>query len=59
VNNENPCPACLSNGKLRYPEKIEDNLFNDLTFASRKRPELMHYDLLDVKTVKHFSLTEM
>jgi hypothetical protein len=52
VNNKNLCPACLSNGKLRYPEKLEDNLFNDLTFASRKRPELMHYDLFECENCK-------
>jgi SAM-dependent methyltransferase len=47
TNNENLCPACLSIGKLRFPEKLEEDLFNDLTFASRKRPELMHYDLFE------------
>ena len=41
------CPACSSNGKLKFKEKIEDKLFNELTFASRKRPELMHYDLFE------------
>jgi SAM-dependent methyltransferase len=51
-NNENLCPACLSKGSLRYPEKLEDNLFNDLTFASRKRPELMHYDLFECEKCK-------
>ena len=43
----NLCPACLSTGTIKYPEKIENNLFNDLTFASRKRPELMHYALFE------------
>jgi 2-polyprenyl-3-methyl-5-hydroxy-6-metoxy-1,4-benzoquinol methylase len=43
----NQCPACLSLGEIKYPEKIEAELFNDLTFASRKRPELMHYDLFE------------
>ena len=52
LNNENLCPACLSNGKLRYPEKLEVDLFNDLTFASRKRPELMHYDLFECENCK-------
>jgi SAM-dependent methyltransferase len=52
ANNENLCPACLSKGSLRYPEKLEDNLFNDLTFASRKRPELMHYDLFECESCK-------
>jgi SAM-dependent methyltransferase len=52
ANNENLCPACLSKGRLRYPEKLEDNLFNDLTFASRKRPELMHYDLFECENCK-------
>jgi SAM-dependent methyltransferase len=44
---EAKCPACSSNGKLKFKEKIEDKLFNELTFASRKRPELMHYDLFE------------
>ncbi len=52
MNNKNLCPACLSNGKLRYPEKLEEYLFNDLTFASRKRPELMHYDLFECENCK-------
>ena len=52
ATNENLCPACLSKGSLRYPEKLEDNLFNDLTFASRKRPELMHYDLFECENCK-------
>ena len=52
TNNEDLCPACLSNGYLKYPEKIESNLFNDLTFASRKRPELMHYDLYECESCK-------
>lgn len=47
INNENLCPACLFSGKLRYTEKLDDELFNELTFASRKRPELMHYDLFE------------
>jgi SAM-dependent methyltransferase len=46
-DNEVNCPACLSQGKLKFEEKIEENLFNELTFASRKRPELMHYDLYE------------
>ena len=52
TNNEDLCPACLSNGYLKYPEKIEPNLFNELTFASRKRPELMHYDLYECESCK-------
>ena len=52
ANIENQCPACLSKGKLRYPEKLENDLFNDLTFASRKRPELMHYDLFECENCK-------
>ena len=44
---EAKCPACSSRGQLRFAEKIEDKLFNELTYASRKRPELMHYDLFE------------
>jgi 2-polyprenyl-3-methyl-5-hydroxy-6-metoxy-1,4-benzoquinol methylase len=46
------CPACLSIGTLKYAEKIENALFNELTFASRKRPELMHYDLFECEKCK-------
>ena len=48
----NLCPACLSSGTLKYPEKIENRLFNELTFASRKRPELMHYALFECNNCK-------
>lgn len=48
----NNCPACLDLGKLKYPEKIDPSLFTDLTFASRKRPELMHYELYECKNCK-------
>jgi SAM-dependent methyltransferase len=51
-NESNLCPACLTSGKLKYPEKIEDKLFNELTFASRKRPELMHYALFECDKCK-------
>ena len=52
TNNENLCPACLFHGNLRYPEKLDDELFNELTFASRKRPELMHYDLYECENCR-------
>ena len=51
-NEQNLCPACLSKGYLKYPEKIEAGLFNELTYASRKRPELMHYDLYECESCK-------
>jgi len=51
-NDLNLCPACLSIGELKYPEKIESVLFNELTYASRKRPELMHYDLYECELCK-------
>ena len=51
-NEQNLCPACLSKGDLKYPEKIESRLFNELTYASRKRPELMHYDLYECESCK-------
>ena len=41
------CPACLDTGKLKYSEKIDPSLFNSTTYASRKRPELMHYALFE------------
>jgi len=46
------CPACLGAGKLKYSEKIDLNLFNSTTYASRKRPELMHYALFKCSNCK-------
>lgn len=46
------CPACLGKGKLKYSEKIDSSLFNSATYASRKRPELMHYALFECRKCK-------
>lgn len=44
---DNICPACEKVGILKYPEKIEIDKITELTYASRKLPELMHYDLFE------------
>ena len=44
---KNICPACNNLGILKYPERIELDKITDLTYASRKLPELMHYDLFE------------
>ena len=32
-------------GKLKFSQNIEKDLFTNTTFSSRKNPELMHHDL--------------
>lgn len=39
------CPICSSEGKIVTEENISKDAFNSLTYASRKPPELMHYEL--------------
>ena len=39
-NESNLCPACLSSGKLKYPEKIEDKLFKSLEMLQEARQSL-------------------
>ena len=39
------CPLCGTTGKLAYLENIDPALFSDFTYASRKRPEGMHFEL--------------
>lgn len=46
------CPACQNSGELKYAEKIDKYLFNETTYASRKRPELMHYALYECGNCK-------
>lgn len=43
--NRSQCFICGNAGEVRYPENISQSAFNDFTFASRKPPELMHYEL--------------
>lgn len=39
-----PCPICERNAPVAYEERIDPALISEYTFASRKRPELMHYE---------------
>ena len=39
-----PCPICETHAPVAYEEKIDPSLMSEYTFASRKRPELMHYE---------------
>ena len=39
-----PCPICQVDAPVAYEEKIDPALISEFTFASRKRPELMHYE---------------
>jgi 2-polyprenyl-3-methyl-5-hydroxy-6-metoxy-1,4-benzoquinol methylase len=38
------CFICGDAGSVAYAEKITTDLINEFTFASRKEPELMHYE---------------
>ena len=39
-----PCFICGHVAGVAYPEKIEESQISEFTYASRKRPELMHYE---------------
>lgn len=39
-----PCPLCGTEAPVAYEEKINPSLVSEYTFASRKKPELMHYE---------------
>ena len=39
------CLICGGQGRIAYPEKIDDTKINSFTYASRKIPELMHYEI--------------
>jgi len=41
---ERLCPICETHAPVAYEEKIDSSLMSEYTFASRKRPELMHYE---------------
>jgi len=43
------CPACDGFGVKRFIENIDSSKISTLTYASRKLPELMHYELLNAK----------
>jgi SAM-dependent methyltransferase len=38
------CFICGDSGSVAFAEKISSDLINEFTFASRKEPELMHYE---------------
>ena len=37
------CPICEGMSNVAYRERIYEHLIGEYTFASRKKPELMHY----------------
>ena len=52
MNQDKLCPSCGFDGYLKYPEKIDSKKITKLTYASRKLPELMHYDLFECSNCK-------
>ena len=41
------CPACVGFDVKRFSENIDSRKMSSLTYAARKLPELIHYDLLE------------
>ena len=46
------CPACGGIGKERFATNIEEEKISPFSYSSRKRPELMHYALMECQTCR-------
>lgn len=44
MNDARDCLICGRSALIAYPEKIDPAKMSEFTYASRKRPELMHYE---------------
>jgi len=53
------CPICGAAGRLAYECNIDEQLVNEFTYASRKIPELMHYEYLECETCKLLFTSEL
>lgn len=54
------CPLCERTSRLRFPESIRREEMNAFTYASRKRPELMHYAYYECTDCRHlFSIDDV
>lgn len=47
------CPLCSRVSELRFPENIRREQIDAFTYASRKRPELMHYAYYECASCRH------
>ena len=46
------CPACGGIGKERFATNIEEEKKSSFSYSSRKRPELMHYALMECQSCR-------
>ncbi len=46
------CPACGGIGKERFATNIEEEKISLFSYSSRKRPELMHYALMECQSCR-------
>ena len=46
------CPACGGIGKEKYAANIEEEMISPFSYSSRKRPELMHYALMECQSCR-------
>ena len=46
------CPACGGIGKEKFSANIEEEKISPFSYSSRKRPELMHYALMECQTCR-------
>lgn len=44
------CPLCALDAPVAFPERIDDSKITQFTYASRKRPELMHYEYCECQS---------
>ena len=47
-----PCPACGGIGKEKFSANIEEEKISPSSYSSRKRPELMHYALMECQSCR-------
>lgn len=52
------CPLCSRPSELRFPENIRREEIGSFTYASRKRPELMHYAYFECPACRHLFAIE-
>jgi len=46
------CPACGGIGKEKFSANIEEEKISPFSYSSRKRPELMHYALMECQSCR-------
>lgn len=53
------CFICGSSGRLAYEAKIDPAMMSEFTYASRKIPELMHYEYFECESCELLFATDM